>query len=246
MKISVVTVCRNSEKTIGLTIRSFLDQTHPDKELWIIDGASTDATAEIVRSFPSPEIHFLSEKDHGIYDAMNKGLDRFSGDAVGFLGSDDTFSSDRSLASIAEALNDADIVYGDLHMVEDHISKRIVRIWTSGKFRQSAFARGWMPAHPTFYVRRAVIDAVGRFDLGYDIGADYDFVLRSMTMDRFRIRYIPKILVDFQLGGLSSKGLRSALHQNIECLRSRRRHMGAPIIDIAFFLKPARKLLQFR
>jgi glycosyltransferase len=246
MKISVVTVCRNSEKTIGLTIRSFLEQAHADKELWIIDGASTDSTPDIVRSFDSPEVHFLSEKDAGIYDAMNKGLDRFNGEAVGFLGSDDTFHNSRSLADIAAALAHADIAYGDLHMVKDHVSKHVVRVWKSGEFQRKAFARGWMPAHPTFYVRRTVVDAVGRFDLGYDIGADYDFVLRSMTMGRFRVRYIPKILVDFQLGGLSSKGLRSALHQNIECLRARRRYMGAPMIDLAFFLKPARKLLQFR
>lgn len=246
MKISVVVVCRNSEKTIGLTIKSFLEQRHSDKELVIIDGASTDNTVEIARSFHAPNIRIFSEKDRGIYDAMNKGLRLFQGDAVGFLGSDDTFSSERSVEYIANALEDADIVYGDLHMVRDHTSKHIVRVWTSGAFGPKAFERGWMPAHATFYIRRAVVQAVGEFDLSYDIGADYDFVLRAMAPRTFRVGYIPKILVDFQLGGVSSKGLRGALHQNLECLRARRRHIGARPIDLAFFLKWARKIGQFR
>ena len=245
MKISVVMVCLNAEKTIAFAIDSFLKQHHPDKELLIIDGASRDRTVEIARSFNSPELRIISERDHGIYDAMNKGLRLFTGDAIGFIGADDTFSTSNSLALIAGALSDADIVYGDLHMVRDHTSKRIVRVWKSGNYHSKAILRGWMPAHATFYIRREVADAVGFFDTSYDIGSDYDFILRAMIRN-FRVRYIKEILIDFQLGGMSSKGLRSALHQNIECLRARRRHIGAPPLDLAFFLKWARKILQFR
>jgi len=245
MKLSVVTVCLNAEKTIAFMIESFLNQRHPNKELLIIDGASRDKTVEIARSFDSPDIRIISEPDDGIYDAMNKGLRLFDGDAVGFIGSDDTFSNANSLESIAEGLADADIVYGDLHMVRDHTTKRVMRIWKSGEFHPKAFLRGWMPAHATFYIRREVADAVGFFDTSYDIGSDYDFILRAM-IGNFRVRYVKEILIDFQLGGMSSKGLRSALHQNIECLRARRRHIGAPPIDLAFFLKWGRKLLQFR
>jgi len=245
MKISVVMVCLDAEKTIAFAIESFLNQSHPDKELIIIDGASSDRTVEIARSFQSPGIRIISERDHGIYDAMNKGLRLFDGDAIGFIGADDTFSGRNSLTLIADALADADIVYGDLDMVRDHTSKRVVRVWKSGEFHPKAFLRGWMPAHATFYIRRKVVDAVGFFDTSYDIGSDYDFILRAMIRN-FRVRYIKEILIDFQLGGKSSQGLRSAFHQNVECLRARRRHIGAPPLDLAFFLKWARKVLQFR
>jgi glycosyltransferase len=245
MKISVVTVCLNAENTIAFTIESFLAQQHAEKELLIIDGASDDRTVEIARSFESPNIRVFSEKDCGIYDAMNKGLRLFKGDAVGFIGADDTFSSPNSLGLIASGLATADIVYGDLHMVRDHVTKQVVRVWKSGDFHKKAFQRGWMPAHATFYIRREVANAVGFFDTTYDIGSDYDFILRAMTRD-FSVSYVKEILIDFQLGGLSSSSLRSALHQNIECLRARRRHIGAPPLDMAFFLKWARKVTQFR
>jgi glycosyltransferase len=245
MKLSVVTVCLNAEKTIAFTIESFLAQRYSKKELLIIDGSSRDKTIEIARSFGSNDIRIFSEKDSGIYDAMNKGLRLFAGDAVGFIGADDTFASSNSLSLIAEALESSDIVYGDLHMVRDHVTKQIVRVWKSGGYHAKAFYRGWMPAHATFYIRREVANAVGFFDTSYDIGSDYDFILRAMIR-HYRVRYIEEVLVDFQLGGLSSKGLRSAFHQNIECLRARRRHLGAPPLDLAFFLKWARKLLQFR
>ena len=246
MKISVVMVSFNSEKTIGFAIESFLEQRHPDKELLIIDGASKDRTVEITRAYQSDAIRIFSEPDHGIYDAMNKGLRFFQGDAVGFIGSDDTFHSPESLGMLAAGLEDADIVYGDLHMVRDHLNKKPVRIWKSGKFHSRSFERGWMPAHATFYIRRNVAEATGEFDTSYDIGSDYDYILRAMTLRPHRVHYLPEILIDFQLGGTSSNGLAGALHQNLECLRARRRHMKAPVMDMAFFLKWARKLTQFQ
>lgn len=246
MKLSVVTVSLNAEETIGFTIESFLQQHHPDKELLIIDGVSRDRTVEIARSFQSDQIRILSEKDSGIYDAMNKGLRLFNGDAVGFIGSDDTFHNAHALSLIAEGLEEADIVYGDLHMVRNHIEKNVVRFWKSGLYHNRSFACGWMPAHATFYIRRHVAEATGEFDLSYDIGSDYDFILRAMAGKPYRVRYIPRVLIDFQLGGTSSRGLAGALHQNLECLRARRRHLGAPMIDMAFFAKWARKLTQFQ
>src|SRR5258707_1733660 len=122
---------------------------------------------------------------------------------------------------MVDVLAGAGIVYGDIEMVGDHTSKRVVRDWKSGEFYPKAFLRGWMPAHATFYIRRKVVDAVGFFDTSYDIGSDYDFILRAMIRN-FRVRYIKEILIDFQLGGKSSQGLRSAFHQNVKCLRSRR------------------------
>src|SRR3954449_9358406 len=132
MKISVVTASYNSEATIGFTSESFLAQTHPEKEMLVIDGASSDETLKIVDSFDSDAIRVLSERDRGVYDAMNKGFHLFQGDAVGFLNSDDTFHDSRALSDIAAALQDSDIVYGDLDMVTDHRTKRVARSWRGG------------------------------------------------------------------------------------------------------------------
>jgi glycosyltransferase len=247
MKISVVTVCLNSERTIAHTIESFLKQTYANKELLIIDGVSRDRTLEIVHSFGSDAIRVFSEPDRGIYDAMNKGLRWFTGDAVGFLGSDDTFHGPLALETLAVALGGADVVYGDLHVVTDHLSKRVVRSFRPGPYHQRSFQRGWMLPHPTFYVRRQVIDAVGLFDTRYRIGADYDFILRTMALNDFRSRYIRQVLIDFQVGGVSSRGFfRSVLVHNMEALDSRRRLLGSTIVDAALFLKPARSLMQIR
>ncbi|KWV59510.1 hypothetical protein AS156_31260 [Bradyrhizobium macuxiense] len=246
MKISVVTASYNSEATIGHTIESFLAQNHREKEMLVIDGASSDGTLRIVESFQSDEIRVFSEKDAGVYDAMNKGLRLFEGDVVGFLNSDDTFHDSSTLAHIAAGVSDSDIVYGDLNMVTDHLSKRIVRKWRGGKFGRYSFQLGWVPPHPTFYVRREVIRKVGDYDLSYKTTADYDYMLRAMALNDFRVRYLPRVIADFQMGGISTQGLGVTIRGNLECLRSRRTHLNAPPIDAAFFLRFARRILQIR
>ena len=246
MKISVVTASYNSEATIGFTIESFLAQTHPEKEMLVIDGASSDATLRIVESFGSQAIHVFSERDRGVYDAMNKGLRLFEGDAVGFLNSDDTFHDSSTLADIAVGLRDADVVYGNLNMVTDHRTKRLVRSWRGGTFKRYSFQLGWVPPHPTFYMRREVAREVGDYDLGYITTADYDYMLRALALHRFRVRYIPRVIADFQMGGISTRGWRVTLRGNLECLRSRRVHLNAPVIDAAFFLRFIRRIFQFR
>ena len=246
MKLSVVCTALNSEKTIGDTIESFLRQSHPEKEFLLIDGASADRTVAIAESFRSPLIRIVSEKDSGIYSAMNKGLALFQGDAVGFLGSDDIFHSEQALALLADGLADADVVYGDLQGVRDHAEKRVIRVYRPGPFHSRSFQLGFMPPHTTFYVRRHVIEKVGPFDTRYRIGADYDFIFRIMALNHYRVHYVPELLVDFKLGGVSSRGLGSVLRQNLECLDSRRRHQHGWPIDAAFFLKWARSFLQLR
>lgn len=246
MKISVVTICFNSEATIASTVESFLEQTYPYKELLIIDGASQDHTIEIVRGFGRKDINIISEPDQGIYDAMNKGLANYSGDAIGFLNSDDTYHDNQALNRVADALANADIAYGDLQMVTDHASKHVVRMWRSGRFGRYSYQLGWMPPHPTFYTRRAVTDQVGDYDLSYGIASDYDYMLRAMVLNDFRVRQIPHILVDFQVGGESTRDWRASLQINLECRRARQRHLKAPWIDAALFLRPARRLFQLR
>lgn len=246
MKISVVTASYNSEATIGYTIESFLSQSHPEKEMLVIDGASSDGTLKIVDSFRSDTIRVLSEKDAGVYDAMNKGLGLFTGDVVGFLNSDDTFHDSTALADIAAGMRDSDIVYGDLNMVTDHLTKRLVRAWRGGKFGRHSFQLGWVPPHPTFYVRSEVVRKVGNYDLSYKTTADYDYMLRAMVLNDFRVCYLPRVIADFQMGGISTRGLGVTIRGNLECLRSRRTHLNAPPVDAAFFLRFARRIFQIR
>ena len=244
MKISVVTVCLNSERTIEHTIRSFLEQTHPDKEMVVIDGGSSDRTLDIVRAFKNDSIRIFSEPDRGIYDAMNKGLTLYSGDAVGFLNSDDRFHDSSALVSIAAGLAAADLVYGDLLFVTGHTAEQTVDTWKAGPYYRGCFRFGWLPPHPTFYIRRALADAVGPFDPSYGLSADYDYMLRAMEVQTPRVSYLPRVLVDFMLGGKTTESVMRYITGNLLCLRSRRRHLHAPPVDIALFLKPLRKIHQ--
>ena len=244
MKISVVTVCFNSARTIGRTLESFFGQDHAAKELVVVDGGSKDETLAIVRSFPADGVVVISEPDRGIYDAMNKGLAAFSGDAVGFLNSDDRFKDARSLSAVAATLAHNDIAFGDLDFIRCHETREVVRRWRTAAWRKGGFRHGWMPAHPTFYCRRAVIEAVGPFDLRYRVAADYDHMLRAMELHDFRAAPVGHVMVEMLQGGESTSGLKSHLHHNLEALDSRRRWLGAGAVDYALFAKPLRKLPQ--
>lgn len=246
MKISVVTASYNSQATIGFTIESFLNQTHREKEMLVVDGASSDETIKIVESFGSDEIRVFTGKDSGVYEAMNRGLRLFQGDALGFLNSDDTFHDAGVLEDIATAMQNSDIVYGDLNMVTDHLSKRVVRSWRGGKFRPYSYQLGWGPPHPAFYMRSEVARSVGDYDLTYITSADYDYMLRALALNNFRVRYLPRLVADFQMGGISTRGWGVSIRGNLECLRSRRTHLEAPIIDAAFFLRILRRGFQLR
>jgi glycosyltransferase involved in cell wall biosynthesis len=241
MRISVVTVCRNAAATIGETLDSFFRQSHADKELLVVDGASTDATLDVVRGFARPGLTVISEPDRGLYDAMNKGLAGFGGDAVGFLNADDRFHDAASLAAISGALERADICYADLDFVDGDRRDEVVRRWRSTAWRKGGFARGWMPAHPTFYCRRRVVDQVGRFDLRYRLAADYDFMLRALELADFSAVHVPRVLVDMGAGGASSATLKARVRHNLEALASRRRWLGAGLVDYALFAKPLGK-----
>lgn len=245
MKISVVTVAYNAAATIGYTLESFIAQAHGDKELIVVDGASRDDTLKVVERFACPQIRVISEPDRGLYDAMNKGLAAYSGEAVGFLNADDRYSDASVLGDIAAALADADIVHGDLDFVSDHESGAVVRTWRATPWRKGAFRRGWMPAHPTFYVRRKVVDAVGRFDTSLRIAADYDFMLRAMELGDFKSRLISRTLVQMMTGGASTSGLRGYVNSNLEALRARRRWLGSGLVDRALIAKPLGKVGQF-
>ena len=242
MKISAITVCWNAEKTIRHTIASFLAQTHVDKEMLIVDGLSKDSTLDIVRSFNSPLIKIISEKDKGIYDAMNKGLKLYTGDAVGLLNADDTYHDKHSLSLIAAALETAPVVTGGCNMVPDHVSGTIDRVWQPSAFRPGAFAKGWMPPHPSTYARREVYDAVGGFDTSYKICADYEWMIRVMEVQKFEVKVIDSILTHMMLGGMSTSGLKASWVNLQETSRARRQWLGAGPVDAAMVAKAMGKV----
>jgi hypothetical protein len=176
---------------------------------------------------------------------MNKGLKLFEGEAVGFLNADDRYNDAHVLTDVTEALQEVDIVYGDLDFVDSHDGGRIVRTWRGKPWNRGAFRRGWMPPHPTFYVRRAVVETVGEFDLSMKISSDYDFMLRAMELNGFSSRFLPRVMVRMLTGGTSTAGLSSYVRGNLEALRARRRWLGAGLFDTALVAKPLGKVGQF-
>ena len=213
----MITVCYNSAKTIIDTLDAVARQTHLDIEHLVIDGASEDGTTEIVRSHANPKIRLISESDKGIYDAMNKGLAEATGEVVGFLNSDDFYANAAVLAKIASAFQNpaVDACYADLVYVTQDNS-RVVRYWKSKPFTKGDFAKGWCPAHPTFYVRKSVIECQGLFDQSYKLAADVEFMMRYLERGQVRVAYIPHVFVRMRLGGATNQSWKNIMMQNKE------------------------------
>lgn len=220
--ITVITVCFNSEAHIADSLRSVDAQDFRDHEHLIIDGASTDGTLRIAQSFSREGRRVYSERDGGIYDAMNKGIALARGEVVGFLNSDDFYASPKALGWIAQAFEDpaVDACYGDLCYVREARTEQIVRYWRSSPFRQGLFRAGWCPPHPTFFVRRSVYQRLGGFDLSYRMGNDIELMARFMERDGIRAQYLPKLLVTMRLGGASNQSWSAVLLQNREIWRA--------------------------
>jgi glycosyltransferase involved in cell wall biosynthesis len=244
MLISVITVCYNAQATIARTVESFLAQDYPQREMVVIDGASSDRTVAIVESYASPLIRVHSERDKGIYDAMNKGLTLYRGEAFGFLNSDDRFHDARALGRIAEGLARADIVSGTLHFVRAHDGSTPVRIWRPQAHRPGAFARGYSLPHPTTYARRRVHETVGGFDASLRSAGDYDWLLRALEIEGFTHRTLDAVIADMQVGGESTAGLRALLQNSRELIAVRRRRLGSGPVDLALVMNLAAKLGQ--
>ncbi len=199
-------------------------QTRRNFEHIVIDGGSSDQTLEIIRSQPSQPALLVTEPDGGLYDALNKGFRFASGDVIGLLHSDDLFADDRVLERVARALDDPQVdgVYGDLDYVAREDPSRIVRRWRSGAYSPERLSRGWMPPHPTLFLRRSVIEHWGGFDTSYQIAADYDVILRYLVKGRIRLKYIPEVLVKMRVGGESNRSLGRILRKSREDFRALR------------------------
>jgi glycosyltransferase involved in cell wall biosynthesis len=226
MKISVITAVYNNRDTIGQALDSALAQDHPNVELIVIDGGSTDGTLEVLQGYADRLAVLVSEPDRGIYDALNKGIERASGDVVGFLHSDDLFADAAVLSRIGTVFADTkvDAAYGDLLYVSKDDPSRVVRTWRADAFTPARLERGWMPPHPTLYVRHSVYDQHGVFDTSYRIAADYDFVLRFFGRTKGEIRYIPEVLVKMRVGGASNRSLGNIVRKSSEDWRALRKN----------------------
>lgn len=222
MRVSVITVAYNSRDTIEDTILSVASQTYPDIEHIVVDGASIDGTTEIIRKYENTVDTIISEPDSGIYDAMNKGIRAATGEIVGMLNSDDVYYDEHSLAAIVDAFgeNGVDAVFGDLVYVRPNDPNRVVRYYSSKDFSPHKFAYGWMPAHPTFYVRQKCYHTHGCYKTTYRIAADYELLVRYLAAFRISYRYIPKVLVKMRTGGASTRSLMSNWVLNREIVRA--------------------------
>lgn len=227
MKISIITACYNSEATIRDTLRTIQMQTHQDIEHIIIDGGSTDGTLEILEKNKAHIAHLTSEPDNGLYDAMNRGIAKATGDVIGLLNSDDMLAHENVLAKVVSALSDPDIdaCYGDLLYVNQQDTNQIARYWKSSPFKPEMISKGWIPAHPTFYARKEVHDKFGMlFNLNYKLAADYELLLRLLVTHKIKVTYIPEVMIKMRLGGTTNKSFSNIFNQNKEIMRALNSH----------------------
>jgi glycosyltransferase involved in cell wall biosynthesis len=246
LKISVITVTYNSEATIEETIRSVAAQDYPGKEHIIIDGGSTDGTLGIISKFRVHISKFVSEKDEGLYHALNKGISLADGDIVAILHSDDFYTSQDVLSSYAKLFEDpsCEAAYSDLYYVDRENTDKVKRKWKSGHYKPGAFLFGWMPPHPTFFVRRELYARYGGFDTRLKSAADYELMLRFIHRFGVRLCYLPVFTVKMRTGGKSNESVGNRIRANKEDRQAWALNGLRPKFFTLYF-KPLRKLLQF-
>lgn len=221
MKISIVTAAFNSAATIKDTIESVLSQDYPNIEYIVADGGSKDGTVEILKSY-GDQIKWISEKDSGIYDAMNKGVKMATGDAIGVVGSDDFYPDNQAISKVVKAFKEsnADSVYGDLHYVDAVNTNKIVRNWKSGTYDRQRFLNGWMPPHTAFFLKKSAYDTYGLYDTTYRSAGDYELMLRMLYKHHVSSFYIPEVLMKMRIGGDSNSSIKGRIKANREDLRA--------------------------
>jgi glycosyltransferase len=245
MKVSVITICYNSEKSISDTIKSVLSQTHQDLEYIIVDGNSQDDTVNIIRSFASKIDKWISEPDHGLYDALNKGIGLATGDIIGFLHSDDIFANERVIEQISAVFDDGllDSAYGDIQYIDQKEVSRPLTNRKAGSFHRWKFYFGWSPPHPAFYIKRELFKKYGLFDNSFELAADYDFLLRCLVKHKISSAYLPTVMVRMRVGGISNRTMKTISKKWREDYRAmRKNNFGNPI---TLFLKSMRPIAHF-
>ncbi len=245
MKISVVTVTYNSVNTIEDTIVSVLNQSYDNLEYVIVDGKSTDGTLGLIKRYEAlfgGRMKWVSEHDNGIYDAMNKGLQMASGDVVGILNSDDYFTDSDVVKTVAENMTDATIdgVYADVHFVREGQPERCIRYYSSARFQPRWLRFGFMPAHPSFYVRKSIYEQAGYYKTDYKIGSDYEMMVRLFIRHKLKARYISKDFVTMRTGGVSTNGIKSKLtliNDDVRACKENGYATNRLLISMKFFYK---------
>lgn len=226
MKITIITVCYNSASHIEDAINSVADQDYQEIEHIVIDGNSDDGTQQILDKYSHKIADWISEPDCGIYDAMNKGIKKATGDVIGILNSDDFYFDNHVITKVAKSFSDGetDAVFGDLIFVDPTDLSRTVRTYSSNNWHPDKFAKGYMPAHPTFFVRRKFYAKYGIFETDYKIAADYEMLIRLLYVHRLNYTYLPLKMVKMRKGGVSSNGIKSNIILNSEIVKACRKH----------------------
>lgn len=247
MKVSIITITYNSAATVEDTLQSVVNQDYPNIEYLIIDGKSKDNTLQIVDKYKDKITKVVSEKDKGLYDALNKGIALATGDIVGMLHSDDLYASNHVISDIVETFKNnagADGVYADLVFVDRNDINKVTRTWESGDYEEGDFLSGWMPPHPTFFVRKECYERFGGFNTTLRLSADYELMLRMIHKNKIKLAYLPKVVVKMRMGGASNVSFFVRLKANIEDKMAWKLNGIKPGI-FTRFLKPASKITQY-
>lgn len=247
MKVSIITVTLNSAKYLADCICSVQEQDYKHIEHIIIDGKSTDGTVSIIKQYEDGIAYWVSETDKGMYDAINKGMQMATGEVIGILNSDDMLDNKHVIFDIVKTFlaKKTDAVYGDLDFVDKENTSHILRSWKGKAYHRARFHLGWMPAHPTFYVKRKLIEQFGGYETHYFTAADYEFMCRYLYQHRLKAEYLPKLFVRMRVGGASNINLKQRLRANRRDYLAMKRN-GIPLAFIASVLKPLLKIGQFK
>jgi len=246
MKISIITVTYNSERTIEQTIQSVLSQDYPNIEYIIIDGLSSDQTLSLIKKYESKISRLISEKDHGIYDALNKGINLATGDIVAILHSDDFYAHNRVISKYVDVFTQsaADAVYADLNYVDAQNTHRVVRKWVSGIYQPHLFYEGWMPPHPTFLIKTNILKQKGLYNTSFKTAADYELMLRMILGHQISLAYLNEVTVLMRTGGQSNVSIKNRIQANIEDRKAWKIN-GLKPKWYTLFKKPLGKIFQF-
>jgi glycosyltransferase involved in cell wall biosynthesis len=241
LKVSIITVCLNSSKTIISTLQSISDQAYSNIEHIIVDGGSTDGTLDLVKTWRSHEIKLINRPNLGIYQSMNTGINLSTGDIVGILNADDFFSDNTVITDITNIFQNKnpDAIFGDIVYVHQSNLNLIIRNWSSGPYRKDAFKMGWQPPHPTFYLRRDLYMKYGLYDAAFKTAADFELMLRFFEIHEISSEYLPRVLVKMRIGGVSNKSYRNILIANYANLLAFNKNN----LKVNYFLYPLFRLL---
>lgn len=245
-KVTIITVAYNSEKTIEDTITSVINQTYPNIEYIIIDGQSTDNTLNICQKYNHTIAKIISEKDKGIYDAMNKGINNSTGDIIGILNSDDFYAHPQVISRIVNTFiqHQANAVYANLVYVDANDTNKVTRKWISGQYQPNLFLKGWMPPHPTFFLTKECYDKYGNYTLKLKSAADYELMLRMIHKHKIKVAYLDEIITKMRVGGKSNASIKNRLIANKEDKMAWKMNGLKPNL-LTLIRKPLSKITQF-